>query len=524
MVSMALPAQRPGHAGQRDNFSSTLWKLWTLLDLATSHRVLFVGDTVLAASSSREDLGPAVERCANASAVGASSVPYDLIVWGPPFDRFDQDVRTVARSLAPGGRLLLFAPNRLSLFRGRHSARALLDRHLRTLAGYREALSKAGVHVNECWLPWPTLEGAEEYMAAEEPKEMRMSAGVRSYFAARVRAISHDGHVILASRTDRASGMGERIARAVGAFLGVQGPPRVTRFDLRQRGALVLLLKDAGSDQGWVGRVCRHSEVAAHLEANERIVKQLRDATTSHAQVQRFLPRPLGRLEVEGAVAWLEDRLPGTVAWRLPQRLRGVIDRGWMQFLADLEKVEATRVDLDEHRATELVQRWRRGTRLLPEQLDAEVSPLEDWLLRKLAGTSRRLGWSHGDFGYGNLLADRESGCLQAVIDWETGRSDEMVGIDWMNMLLVGERMGGDLPAAVLGVAHRMKDRGSADEPARGLAASIEETGIGCSADELLGLALLRIVQREARYPSLLAESAPEFTAALRAFRTIAGY
>jgi aminoglycoside phosphotransferase (APT) family kinase protein len=64
---------------------------------------------------------------------------------------------------------------------------------------------------------------------------------------------------------------------------------------------------------------------------------------------------------------------------------------------------------------------------------------LEAWLRRRLTNASRPLGWSYGDFGYGNLLADQASGRLQAVVDWETGRADEMLGVDWMNMLAARE-------------------------------------------------------------------------------------
>jgi hypothetical protein len=222
---------------------------------------------------------------------------------------------------------------------------------------------------------------------------------------------------------------------------------------------------------------------------------------------------------------WLEDRLPGTVAWRLPLRLRPVIDEDWVEFLRELIRVTCTPVVLDDQAAKEFVERWRQGTHELDPELGHEVSVLEAWLRRRLTNTSRPLGWSHGDFGYGNLLADPASGRLQAVVDWETGRADEMLGVDWMNMLLARERMSSDLIAAVRNVAQHMKAGASADGPARALVSCVATAGLGAEfLDELLGLTLLRIVQREARYPRLFAKSMQEFSAALQAFRTIVDY
>jgi hypothetical protein len=528
VVTLADAAVGGLRAEQEDHFSSASWKLALLLELRANDRVLVIGAVSPALTSGLRTEGCRLDQVASAEGA-AGSTKYRAILWNPTADDFARGSAAVAGLLEPDGRLLAFCSHRLSLFRGRHSLRAMLNPALRTLDGYRALLSRAGLRSDECWLPWPNLEDAEEYLAADDAREISLSSGARSNFAARLRAWAHDGFVIVATLAQAPSvpAIGARLGRAAADFMRCS-IVTVTRFDLRQRGALVVMLQSADHSQSWVARVCRHAEVAAHIEANEHVVRLLRDAVAGNSGLLNVLPHPLGRIEMDcGTVLWIEERLPGTVAWRVPMQARGALDKGWMDFLSELTRL-ARPVTLDQSQAVQLVQRWRGNARgNLPRELEDEVEALERWLTQRLVDLRGRLGWAHGDFGYGNLLADPTSGQLQAVIDWETGRPDELSGIDWVNMLLVAERTrpNGNLVSAVDNVARRLRAGSDEDWGASALKRLLAECD--CDAgrgEELLGLALLRIVQREARYPSLLAAALPEFTAALSAFRNLAAY
>ena len=44
--------------------------------------------------------------------------------------------------------------------------------------------------------------------------------------------------------------------------------------------------------------------------------------------------------------------------------------------------------------------------------------------------------FSHGDFGYGNILYDSRTASLSGVIDWDTSRDVELPGVDFINLLI----------------------------------------------------------------------------------------
>jgi hypothetical protein len=507
-----------------DPFAPGLGKLLTVLDLAAPCSVMTLGDlpAVLQGAGGGQD--SRIDVRSEADLAHGRAGRYDLILWRPRYSGFRTRAAQLAAHLSPRGVLVAFCENRLSLFRGRRSLRALSDSSLQSLAGYRQSLQKAGMRVIGCWLPWPSIDDAEEFLSIDDADEVAQSTGLASHMGVQLRVAGHDGYVILARLTasDSSPLPGATVAEAAREALAAPTPLRLTRFDIRQRGALVVML--AAGDGPAVGRITASPEVAAHLDANERSILHLREDAAARPELLAMLPLPLGRANVgAGGTMWLERRLPGVVAWRLPVRLHATLDAGWMEFLLRLAGLRRPQQVFGRGVVSELISRWRISPQTLPLGVRSEVTALEAWIIDQLCPTQLKLGWAHGDFGYGNLLAERSTGKLQAVIDWETASRDEPLGIDWMNLLLSRARMdaGATLSSAVAAVALRCRSPAVGDRPAEGLRSFL--AGLqGCSVMVLLGLALLRVVQREARYPTLFMRSAEEYRRALRLFGELA--
>lgn len=506
-----------GGAGQS---GAGLDKLLLLLGHgAPGSRLLLVGQLpapLLQTRSGNHD----VRHVPHPDGAAATEGGYGLIVWRHDAADFGDAAAKLAQLLSAEGVLVAFCVHRLSLLRGRRSLRALLDRRRLSARGYTRALERAGLRVAEAWLPWPSIDDPEEYLSRDDVSEVSRSAGTRPGTAARLRSMVHDGYVYVARRaaSRRGPDTGEAIAREVARALGRSILPRVSRFDLRDRGALVVMLRDDLDEV--VVRLSASAVINTYLAANDANVRRLRaDAAGCTGLVDR-LPVPLGTGSSGSTSMWIERRLHGTVAWRLPLRLRRLLDRDLVAFLLQMARLGTPPRPLEAGEADSLVRRWRVPESGLPVALGLEVDALQQWLARCVSGHALALGWSHGDFGYGNVLADSASGRLLAVIDWETAYPDEPVGMDWMNWLLASERMHNDdsLCGAVDRVDSRLAAASPADYPVARLLELLHGHPGSAAISTLTGLALLRVVQREARYPAIHAARAEDHAAALRLF------
>lgn len=517
----------PSHLGERrsvDRFDATSWKLGLLFDIHEEHRVLMLGAGAPAEEAQDFGLSPRADHVRDISAARALARTYDLVVWSPSTRDFVGEAAAIAQILSTGGRVLALCRHRWSLHRGKASLRAMLDTTLHSLRKYQQLLRSADLLPDSCWLPWPTLPSAEEYLSVGDLEEISRSTGARTTLAARFRLATHDGYAILAQRlgAHEAPSSERGIPRAVASLLGLADVPIVTRFDLRQRGALVVMLRTPSIGAGLVARLGHHAHTQRQLEDHGTRLESIRTAAAAHPSLLKYLPKPLGRAPVGNSMMWLEERLPGTVAWRLPAPLRDVLDGDWMKFLGDMGRVRSEQVQISDN----LLRRWGVDVHSFSSDMALDLAPLVSWLAARWSRRSVQVGWAHGDFGYGNLLADPHNGHLEAVIDWETADPDEVIGVDWMNMLLAREkvRTGCDLGEAVRRVGARFRSEAQRDDAADALLKSMHEMQQQCEPLELLALALLRVVQREFRYAELFRSALPEFRHAIGTFRAVANF
>jgi hypothetical protein len=152
----------------------------------------------------------------------------------------------------------------------------------------------------------------------------------------------------------------------------------------------------------------------------------------------------------------------------------------------------------------------------MDHETEALTKALTQRLRRLTLGTVRQIVWSHGDFGYGNAIADPRTGDLLGIIDWDQGRED-LAGVDLLNFLFLREQILGSagLTESLAGIVGRIADNGL---PSGGTGSryDAEFPAVHHQRLELLGWVTLRVAQRAATYPALLARSREEVHSLLR--------
>jgi len=505
-----------------DGYSASAWKLAVLLGLGRNDLVALVGSVPERWCNSFRDGDCDVTECADANGLASLNRPAACIIWCPGDADTAAGAHRVAAALASDGRMLLLRRSRLSLFAGRRSAKLLTDRTARLWWIEKRALSRAGLSVERVWIPWPSFEYPEEFLGFDEPDELKASAGLNNGWWARLRASAHDGYAMLTARAGT-------VKRPIGTFVtsrlrgNGEGANRwrVTRFDMRDRGALVLMLSD-GSGKSLVARVAKRGAVEDHISANDEKLRRLHRAAAQTPNVVSLLPDIGERLDGDGYTIWTEKRLCGTVAWRVAPRLRERLDRDWMRFLTDLSTVGRHHLILDRANALTALERFH-DSRSLRGEIASEVHELTRWLVDQVSGRECAFSWSHGDFGYGNLLANPYTGSLTGVIDWETASEKEFCGVDWMNMLIAreGAIRGIRFDEAFVRVLESLSGDSTGWDGVVGAFAAFLDSVSGNKEEwlaSMLGITLLRALQRQSRYPQIFRKSEVEYLRALRRF------
>jgi aminoglycoside phosphotransferase (APT) family kinase protein len=140
-----------------------------------------------------------------------------------------------------------------------------------------------------------------------------------------------------------------------------------------------------------------------------------------------LLPVPL-RWGDSGAGAYLlTSRLPGRDGRQLPQGMAGGLTRAAFRAIAPLHDHDRTVAEVD---AT-LLRRWvdEPAARLAEVARPARVARVGAALHAGLAGRRMTLGWTHGDFHPGNVLAGSPER-VAGIIDWDQARERDLVATD----------------------------------------------------------------------------------------------
>jgi thiamine kinase-like enzyme len=136
--------------------------------------------------------------------------------------------------------------------------------------------------------------------------------------------------------------------------------------------------------------------------------------------------------------------VPGKLAWKaIRRKVRDTIYKEAVNFIFQLNKDTKENTLLDKDKLESLferdLQRFNKIT-CINNELKNNILKMISIIKDRLLGRKIWLVASHGDYGYGNILVDPDTGRLQGVIDWDTGRKEELPWIDMLNMAIQNEK------------------------------------------------------------------------------------
>jgi hypothetical protein len=433
---------------------------------------------------------------------------YDLIVLGlRPIAlkrAIDQAVPALRRALTPNGSLFAVIDNRLAARNFFHNPTRLLARGTSSLVGFRRKLGRAGFEVVEQFLPFPSVENVEEFLnsdsgAAALPSHASVIEVLLNRFG--LLPIFHSGGAYIASGP---YGGTLPLLRELGAHLGAAGhhPDQlgIERFDLRERGALIVVLRQLTSKKRLLCRITTRTAADRIVRRNTEWTERLVSAQALSTEVKSAIPRPIGTFALVLGTAYVEGHVPGIIAWKLAGsvKLEPTLYSQLYAFITRFNRDTQRTLRIDDAALTQLLDPFVPCR--LNDQLAAAHGALRERLAKRMLGRDRTVVWAHGDFGYGNALVDPRTGTLNGVIDWDQARED-LAGVDLVHFLVQRERGRSDysLQRTLEEVARHVRRYGIRN--ADGGQNYEQELGLSPeSRSELLALVALRFAQRTLIY------------------------
>jgi len=366
---------------------------------------------------------------------------------------FSAEMKQSRSFLADHGTILLFAEN----FRSFSNLKLLLKRQFNSLTGkpylglsaYKQALASSGFNNVRHFLPMPGLNNVEELFAAG-----RRELELPHYVHPLIRLISKigfsryfvDGYVLFGGvERIESSDIFRQINVTLSQHTGLREPQCVLeRLDIRLRGTLVLFIIENNSRVHFIARIVSDHSIDAIVSKNHLFLEALHaDVGDSTAFVQ-LLPKPVSRMEYFGRSVYLETKVDGVPAWKVnSHKMRERIYCDSVGFLLQISSFTKKPVLLQRDILLSLLKDDRdrlMDVRSIDTGFRERIIQLINVLVDRLINREICLIASHGDYGYGNILVDPASGALKGVIDWDTGRRQDLPGIDFINLLVQKER------------------------------------------------------------------------------------
>jgi len=311
----------------------------------------------------------------------------------------------------------------------------------------------------------------------------------------------------------------ERICTALGEC-GMPGEASLLleRVDIRDRGALVLFVKETNTYKHFIARVVHSQEIKTIIRKNHYFLQWLQKNNNVPDAVKTKIPNPLAELSFQENHVFIESLMPGILAWKANRRsLQARIFEDSMQFILDLMIATSQNVSLDETSLDDLFREdeYRvNESEWCPDGFKKIFNQKLALIKRMVVDQDMWLAASHGDYGYGNILVDPRDGRLLGVIDWDTGRKQEFAGVDIMNLMIQKTRteQNADFFQAVeylykgtsFGLPSHvfdfMKTHFDTDKSNAGL---------------LFSIAIIRYISRSAQYPAVFLSEQGEYIKAL---------
>ena len=512
MIQPASLHESESSSASQDAFGSKATKLCALFGLDEGARVLLIGD---GAPDWKDDLDTFFSHldCASTSesvtAVLAADKTYDLIVWTPGLDgsAFSPWVRPLRRVLTPSGSAFILAENRFAVRYWKRDTSRMLSPLRNAVSTYTRKLDRAGFERIRCFLPVPGLATAEQFVSLKSGGiDLSIDASLLERAANKSGLLwtIHDGVAYVVSGPQGGElGLVKEIEQQLrDAGHRFSKPLQLERFDLRDRGSLILFIRS-----GTVRLVCRIAigqSVDLVIRRNDEWIRRIHENPQISDTIKAAVPRSLGTFDLKSGRAYVETLTPGVISWKLSQSVE--LERKLFAELASF----ITRLGFDTHTKTRLESSFVDGllsfatTRAIDPYVAHECERLCERLRSRVTGIERNLAWNHGDFGYGNVIVSNTA-VLTGVIDWDQARQG-IAGVDLVNFLVQRERSvkGKSLVDALEEVGNSIRHGGFSEFDARLRYDPIAGTSRE-EREELMAWATLRFAQRSMSYPALFA-------------------
>jgi aminoglycoside phosphotransferase (APT) family kinase protein len=428
---------------------------------------------------------------------------------------FSRAIQMVSRALRSAGSMVVITDTRFGLRSHFRLPVPIVSPGSRDLKGYARILASHGLVVHR-FLPLPSLEEGEEFIRTTAPGiQLPTHAGRLLKVGAKLgklEAIYGSGLLIGAAPGRGLDAFRLQLTRHLEGVAPDPNACEITRFDLRGRGSLIVMLTPAeGGGSGYLARVTTDADTTTRVRRNAEWTGRIH-SNAALSSVHRLIPRPAVDFVLHGtpirASAFIENAIPGAIAWKLagtPSRER-VLFAGAAGFLRDLLAGSVSSVTMDEASLDALLDEpttpWvDTATMDLLRELRSRVR-------ERLTGKTVSTAIAHGDFGYGNLLANPRTGEITGVIDWDHARVD-VAGTDLVNFLV--QRARGKhqftLPKAFEQLVDQM-NKGAAQRVLGIQLADLVPTRTQITATDVTLCAALRMAERSTAYPALFQGSA----------------
>jgi len=484
-------------------------QLLCLMDLPPESRVLIVGESIASWSKYFQNANffeiiPAL--------VNASDV-YDLILYHSAVaesrNKLNADLNHLRNILSPSGSVLFFAENLFSFNQLKNLMLGRFDVTWKKLwcfnSSYRKLLQRSGFKSIRSFIPLPVLEHPEELVAVgskllELPHYSHPV--IKAFHRFGCYHTIAEGFVFLGGSCG-SSKLLSKICDVISKRLQFTDSILVLeRLDIRLRGAFVLFLTERNSAKGYIVRLVADRKVDSIVSKNHDFLEYLQSGTGFSDDIKNTLPQTICRIEHFGSIVYVETMVAGMPAWKVNRgKLRDQIFRDAVDFLLQVYLASRQTAVLSAVKL-EIILTDDFSSFVNCSVIDAgfrnKVLALLNLMKNRLNGLEIDLVASHGDYGYGNILVDPSSGALKGVIDWDTGRRQDLPGVDFINLLVQKERA--ERNCGVLDAFFAVVNEGLS-EANLGI---LNEFGItGQLLGVIVNLAFTRYMSRSAQYPQV---------------------
>jgi hypothetical protein len=488
--------------------------LFCLFNLPAGSRVLIVGESL----AEWKQYFRSVCCCTPTVKIGSGWNNFHIILFHPcrysSKQLISQDISKLKALLAPNGYLFCLVKNFYSLATLKDLKRGLGRQVLSATkcgySGYKNILiSQNFGHVGG-YLPLPDRKMPEEIVdIGSKLLDVPYSPHwlIRFFNSMGLYRYVYDGYLFICGKQKvGVNPFFDFLAQKIRGYLKSENAKvSLERFDMRSRGAVVLYLLEVISGEMFIARIVSDSRTDTIVKKNRQFLEWLHQKSEL-AHIKNLVPFPVEKGSYQGVSIHIETMVPGKLAWKaIRRKVRDTIYKEAVNFIFQLNKHTKENTLLDKDKLESLferdLQRFNKIT-CINNELKNNILKMISIIKDKLLGRKIWLVASHGDYGYGNILIDPDTGRLQGVIDWDTGRKEEFPWIDMLNMAIQNEKSNNSnrLSGAVRAIASRTPFAGLINN----CSVYEREFKVGNGVLKILFyIALIRYMGRAAQYESI---------------------